>query len=58
MAVELMLLHQKSNLLLIDQLMNTIEDDLLSHLEQRSILEDMPEDTLLAKAFKARTKKK
>ena len=35
-----------------------IEDDLLSHPERRSILDDMPEDTLLAKAFKARTKKK
>ena len=34
------------------------DDDLLSHPEQRSILDDMPEDTLLAKAFKARTKKK
>lgn len=35
-----------------------IEDDYLSHPEQRSILDDIPEDTLLAKAFKARAKKK
>ena len=34
------------------------DDDLLSHPEQRSILDDMPEDTLLAKSFKTRTKKK